>query len=142
MTSCISEEDIPDDPKLTEEFRSLIGSIGYCSTTLRYDISYAVSALSRSQQDQTDNVLIGAVDVSFTMDTHTRRSRGGYINFVNDGTVRWKSGLHSIVTLSICEPEYIALCSEVCVIVDRLSSQTVIWEDKRSTILIIENECS
>jgi hypothetical protein len=47
MTSCISEEDIPNDPNLMEEFRILLGSIGYCSTTLRYDISYAVSALSR-----------------------------------------------------------------------------------------------
>ena len=132
-----------------EEFRSLIGIIGYCSTALRYDISYAVSALSRhlarpckkavdaarrviqyllttrdfaiewkssrqSQEDQTDNILIGEVDASFVMDTNTRRSHGGYINFVNDGTVSWKSGLQSIVTLSSCEGEYIALCSEVC----------------------------
>ncbi len=45
----ITEDDIPGqpDPKLMEEFRSLIGSIGYCSSSLRYDISYAVSALSR-----------------------------------------------------------------------------------------------
>ncbi len=97
----ITEDDIPDqpDPKLMEEFRNLIGSIDYCSTALRYDISYAVSVLSRyltrsckravdaarlviqyllttrdfaiewkssrqSQQDQTDNVLIGAVHPS------------------------------------------------------------------------------
>jgi hypothetical protein len=105
------------DPILViEEFRSLIGSIGYCSTALRYDISYAVSALRRhltrtckkvvdvtrrviqylltsrdfviewkssrhSQQDQTDDVLIGAADASFAMDTHTRRSHGGYISW-------------------------------------------------------------
>jgi len=185
----ITEDDIPDqpDPKLMEEFRSLIGSIGYCSTALRYDISYAVSALSRhlarpckkavdtarrviqyllttrdfaiewkssrqSQQDQTDNVLIGAVDASFAMDTHTRRSHGGYINFVNDGAVSWKSGLQSIVTLSSCEAEYIALCSEVCEVRYLRSllrslgfkqrDSTVIWEDNRSTILIAENECS
>ncbi len=50
----ITEEDIPEqsDPKLmdsksSEDFRSLIGSIGYCSTVIRDDISYAVSALSR-----------------------------------------------------------------------------------------------
>jgi hypothetical protein len=185
----ITEEDIPEQPnsKLMEEFRSLIGSIGYCSSALRYDISYAVSALSRhlakpckkavdaarrviqyllttrdfaiewkssrqSQQDQTDNVLIGAVDASFAMDTHTRRSHGGYINFVNDGAVSWKSGLQSIVTLSSCEAEYIALCSEVCEVRYLRSllrslgfkqrDSTVIWEDNRSTILIAENECS
>ncbi len=133
----ITQDDIPDqpDPKLMEEFRILIGSIGYCSTALRYDIRYSVSVLIRhltrsckkavdaprrviqyllttrdfviewkssrqAQQDQTDNVLIGAVDASFLTDTHTRRSHGGYINFVNDGAVSWRSGLQSIVTLT------------------------------------------
>jgi hypothetical protein len=45
----ITEVDIPDqpDPKLVEDFKSLIGSMGYCSTTLRYDINYTVSTLSR-----------------------------------------------------------------------------------------------
>ncbi len=49
----ITEEDIPEqpDPKLmdsksSEDFRSF-GSIDYCSTAIRDDISYAVSALSR-----------------------------------------------------------------------------------------------
>jgi hypothetical protein len=185
----ITEEDIPEqtDLKLMEEFRSLIGSIAYCSTALRYDINYVVSTLSRhlarpcknavdaarrviqyllttrdfaiewkssrqSQQDQTDNVLIGAVDASFAMDTHTRRSHGGYINFVNDGAVSWKSGLQSIVTLSSCEAEYIALCSEVCEVWYLRSllrslgfkqrDSTVIWEDNRSTILIAESAVS
>ena len=51
------------------------------------------------------DVLIGAVDASFTMDTLTRR--------LHDGAVSWKSGLQSTVTLSSCEAEYIPLCSEV-----------------------------
>jgi hypothetical protein len=77
------------------------------------------------------------------MDTHTRRSHGGYINFVNDGTVRWKNGLQSIVTLSRCEAEYIALCSKVCQVRylrsllrslgNKQRDSTVIWEDNRST---------
>jgi hypothetical protein len=106
----------------------------------------------QSQQDQTDNVLIGAVDASFAMGTRTRRSHGGYINFVNDGAVSWKRGLQSIVTLSSCEAECIALCSEVCEVRYLRSllrslgfkqrDSTVIWEDNRSTILIAENECS
>ena len=86
------------------------------------------------------------------MDTHTRRSRGGYINFVNDGAVSWKSRLQGIVTLSSCEDEYIALCSEVCEVRYlrwllrslgfKQRESTVIWENNRSTILIAENECS
>ncbi len=86
------------------------------------------------------------------MDTHTRRSHEGYINFVNDGTVSWKNGLQCIVTLSSCESEYIALCSEVCevrylrsllhLLGFKQCDSTVIWEDNRSTIFIAENECS
>ena len=131
------------------EMRSLIGSIGYCATAVRFDISHAVSVLSRhlarpcsktidaakriikylacsrdfaitwssSEEEEKQgsaNAVIGAVDASFAMDTMTRKSHGGFINFVNNGAVSWKSGLQSIVTLSSCEAEYVALCSEVC----------------------------
>ena len=50
----------------------------------------------------------------FAMDAMTRKSHGGFINFVNNGAVSWKSGLQSIVTLSSCEAEYVALYSVVC----------------------------
>ena len=61
------------------------------------------------------NLLVGSVDTSFAMDPMTRRSHGGYINFVNSGPVSWKyPGLQPIVTLSICEAEYVAFCSEIC----------------------------
>ena len=60
------------------------------------------------------NILVGAVDASFAADAMTRRSHGGYINFINSGPVSWKSGLQPIVTLSSCESEYVALCAEVC----------------------------
>jgi hypothetical protein len=85
---------------------SYIDKIGQC-----FGLIGSVSKSSRqSQQDQTNNILIGTVDVSFAMDTHTRRSNGDYINFVNDGTIIWKSGLQSVVMLSSCEPEYIGVC--------------------------------
>ena len=48
------------------------------------------------------------------MDAMTRKSQGGFIKFVNNGAFSWKSGLQSIVALSSCEAEYVALCSEVC----------------------------
>jgi hypothetical protein len=84
------------------------------------------------------------------MDTLTRHSHGGYINFVNDGTVRWKSGLQSIVTLSSCETVYIDLCSEVCeirylwsllrVFGSKQRECAIIREDNCVTILLVENE--
>jgi hypothetical protein len=98
------------------------------------------------------NVLSGAVDASFAMDAMTRRSHGGFINFINHGAVSWKSGLQPIVTLSSCEAEYVALCSEVCEVkyirnlLDDLGFQqqeaTLIWEDNRAAILVAEQETS
>ena len=82
----------------------------------------------------------------------SRRSHGGFINFVNNGAVSWKSGLQSIVTLSSCEAEYVALCSEVCEVKylrslmrelgHKQREPTLIWEDNKAAILIAENECS
>jgi hypothetical protein len=116
--------------------------IQYILTTRDFAIEWKLSR--QSQQDQTDNVLIGTVDASFAMDTYTRRSHGGYINFVNDGAVSWKSGLQSIVTLSSCEAEYITLCSEVCEVRYLRSllrslglnqrDSTVIWTDQGALV--------
>ena len=77
--------------------------------------------------------------------TMTRKSHGGFINFVNNGAVSWKSGLQSIVTLSSCEAEYVALCSEVCEVKyfralmrelgHKQQESTLIWEDNKAAIL-------
>jgi hypothetical protein len=91
---------------------------------------------------------VGAVDASFAADAMTRRSHGGYINFINSGPVSWKSGLQPIVTLSSCESEYVALCAEVCEVkylrnlIGELGYEqkeaTLIWEDNKAAILIAE----
>lgn len=185
----LTAEDFIEEPTeaMITEMRSLIGSIGYCATAVRFDISHAVSVLSRhlarpchkaldaakriikylawtrdfaiqwtsSEEEERQgsaNTVIGAVDASFAMDTMTRKSHGGFINFVNNGAVSWKSGLQSIVTLSSCEAEYVALCSEVCEVKylralmrelgHKQPESTLIWEDNKAAILIAENECS
>ena len=124
--------------------------IKYLAGTRDFAITWMSSALEEEQG--CDNVIIGAVDASFAMDAMTRKSHGGFINFVNNGTVSWKSGLQSIVTLSSCEAEYVALCSEVCEVKylrslmrelgHRQVESTLIWEDNKAAILIAENECS
>ena len=185
----LTESDFDQEPteEMKSELRSLIGSIGYATTALRYDAAYAVSILSRhlvrpcskviagarrvivylyhsrdftikwssSRAEQcagTTNILFGSVDASFAMDEATRRSHGGFINFVNHGAVSWKSGLQQIVTLSSCEAEYIALCSEVCEVMYLRNlmrelgfmqeESTLIWEDNRAAIALAENEVS
>ena len=186
---CLTETDFDVEPteEMIHEMRSIIGSISYAMTALRYDVAYAVSALSRhlarpcqkvidaakrviiylystrdfsiewtSSRAEMEagkaNVLTGSVDASFAMDPMTRRSHGGYINFVNSGPVSWKSGLQPIVTLSSCEAEYVALCSEVCEVkylrnlLDELGHKqlepTLIWEDNKAAILVGSQECS
>jgi hypothetical protein len=103
-------------------------------------------------QDGTANVLTGSVDASFGMDSMTRRSHAGYLNFVNHGAISWKSGLQPIVTLSSCEAEYLGLCAEVCevkylrnLLADlghEQTESTLIWEDNRAAILVAQQECS
>jgi len=117
----------PTESMITE-MRRLIGSIGYCGTAVRFDISHVVSVLSRHlarpctkvteavkriikylaetrdfatkwmslvEEQGSANVIIGAVDASFVMDTMTQKSHWGFINFVNNWAVSWKSGLQS-----------------------------------------------
>ena len=115
---------------------------------------FAIQWTSSEEEERqgSANTVIGAVDASFAMDTMTRKSHGGFINFVNNGAVSWKSGLQSIVTLSSCEAEYVALCSEVCEVKylralmrelgHKQPESTLIWEDNKAAILIAENECS
>jgi hypothetical protein len=77
---------------------------------------------------------------------------GFFINFVNNGAVSWKRWLQNIVTLSSCEAEYVALCSEVCEVKylcslmrelgHKQAKSTLIWEDNKAAILIAENQCS
>ena len=45
----LTEEDFAEEPteSMISEMRSLIGSIGYCATAVRFDIGHAVSVLSR-----------------------------------------------------------------------------------------------
>ncbi len=91
----ISESDFVEEP--TEEmitlYRSLIGSIGYAAVTVRFDVSYALSVLSR-HLSRPNARLIAAVDGSFAMCKLTRRSHFGYTTFLNRGLISWKS--HSL----------------------------------------------
>ena len=42
------------------EYRSLIGTIGYCAITVRFDIAYAVSVLSRYLAKPCKKVVLAA----------------------------------------------------------------------------------
>ena len=52
-------EEVPSE-EMKSEYRSLIGSIGYCAITVRFDIAYAVSVLSRHLAKPCKKVVLAA----------------------------------------------------------------------------------
>ena len=59
--------------------------IKYLAGTRDFAVKWTSSALDEEQGSA--NVIMGAVDASFAMDVMTRKSHGGFINFVNNGAV-------------------------------------------------------
>jgi hypothetical protein len=52
-------EEVPSE-EMKNEYRSLIGSIGYCAISVRFDIAYAVSVLSRHLAKPCKKVVLAA----------------------------------------------------------------------------------
>ena len=98
-------------------YRSLIGSIGFCATAVRYDIAFAISVLSRHLA-RPNTKLISAAKRAIQYLKRTRNS-----------------GI-----------EYVVLCSMVCEVKSLQSlmaelgfpqEPTLIWEDNSATIMIL-----
>jgi hypothetical protein len=79
--------------------------IRYLSGTAKLGLRYSPTSWLGTDTDK----LVAYCDADFAGDTDTRRSTSGYIVFFNGGPVTWFSKLQSIVTLSSCESEYVAL---------------------------------
>ncbi|GJX99364.1 hypothetical protein Tco_0356383 [Tanacetum coccineum] len=119
-------------------YASAIGSIMYAMTCTRPDVSFALSMVSRHQQNPGEgrwtavkNILkylrntkdmflvYGGekelkvtcyCDASWQTHKDNSRSQSGWIFLLNGGAVTWKSSKQDIVTDSTCESEYIAAC--------------------------------
>ena len=117
-------------------YASAVGSIMYAMTCTRPDVSYALSMVSRYQQDPgeahwtavksimkylrntKDRLLIyggeselrvsGYSDASFQTDRDDSCSQSGWVFLLNGGAVTWKSSKQGTVADSTCESEYIA----------------------------------
>ncbi len=116
-------------------YRALVGSLLFAAVCTRTDISQAVAALCRFQQNPGpehwkagkralrytvgsaslgltfgggNNVfeLVGWCDADFAGDPDTRRSTTGYVFYLCGGVISYKSMLQKAVTLSTCEAEY------------------------------------
>ncbi|GJU74008.1 putative RNA-directed DNA polymerase [Tanacetum coccineum] len=133
-------------PKTDEEldrmsrvpYASAVGSIMYAMTCTRPDVSFALSMVSRHQQNPGEghwtavkNILkylrntkdrflvyggeeelrvTGYYDASWQTDKDDSRSQSGWVFLLNGGAVTWKSSKQDTVADSTCESEYIAAC--------------------------------
>lgn len=118
-------------------YRELIGSLMYAMLGTRPDIAHAIGFLSRFNNCATKvhfrialkvlkylkttidrkilyryqghTNLLGFVDADYATCKQTRRSTSGYIFYLNDGPISWKSMRQSVVALSSNEAEFISL---------------------------------
>ena len=81
--------------------RALHQLIGYVGST------YAKLYL----QKPSDLKVFGFVDSNFATNKDTRQSVTGYILTVGGSLILWMSKMQPSVTLSLCEAEYVALCT-------------------------------
>eukprot|EP00041_Stephanoeca_diplocostata_P006114 m.75724 g.75724 ORF g.75724 m.75724 type:complete len:1030 (+) comp16183_c0_seq2:5733-8822(+) len=172
----------PHSPQRTRQYQQLLGTLSYIATTTRPDIAFAVSALGQVAKNPSHtnvkhahrtlghlnrtsnfslqynitsgtNSLTGYVDASYA-DSLSHRSQTGYIIFLNDGPVSWRSKCQHYTALSTQEAEVVAACDairEIQYIRDILASwhtpnawhtiqdqPTVLFEDNEAAITFFE----
>ena len=135
----ITETDfeVPSTPEQISLYRSLIGSIGYTATTCRFDISYAMSMLSRYLA-KPNTSLIDAAKRVIAMCPLTRKSHAGYVIFMNHGVISYKSKLQNIVTLASAESEFVTLSDVTCEVkyFRELSRRGLGYPQRHATIVL------
>ena len=117
-------------------YASVVGSLLYCQTCTRPDISFAVGMLGRYQsnpgldhwkaakkvlrylQGTKDYMLtyrrsnhlevVGYSDSDFAGCVDSRKSIFGYLFLLAEGAISWKSGKESIIATSTMEAEFVA----------------------------------
>jgi hypothetical protein len=130
-------------PDLRTPTQQIVGSLSYLSTTVRADICYATSTLSRVSHSpnkkqynaalHTVKYLNGSANLGLSwklQDRHTRnvpvvyvdaayadadgyRSTTGYIVMMNGAPISWASRTQKFVTTSSTEAEIVAACDAV-----------------------------
>lgn len=131
-----SPEDYTADPDLRTLYARQIGSLMYAMLGTRPDIAFAVSFLSRHMSNPTEEHLkavkrvfrylkgtmdyelvyqgdlkpvVGYTDADYGADPSTRRSTSGYVFNVGSAPISWMSKRQTVVALSNCEAELMAM---------------------------------
>lgn len=162
------------------QFQKLLGCLLYISVNTRPDIAASVSILAQkvSQPRMEDwnelkrtlkylkgtahlklalgkkgyqgDLLVGYSDANWAEDKSNRKSNSGHVLLVNGVAVCWSSRKQSLVALSTCEAEFVAL-SEACRAAfwvrkllnemrQDVSEPTIIFEDNQSCLKLVEQE--
>ncbi|GJX95458.1 retrotransposon protein, putative, ty1-copia subclass [Tanacetum coccineum] len=94
-----------------------VGSIMYAMTYTRPDVSFALSMVSRHQQNsgkgyggEEELRVTGYCDASWQTYKDDSHSQAGWVFLLNGGDVTWKSLKQDTVADFTCESEYIAAC--------------------------------
>jgi hypothetical protein len=127
-----------------EHHEALMYLVGYVKKTMKTRITYGRKP--REDIGFEMNQLGGYVDASFAGDIDTRKSKTGFVLFLNGGPVSWKSKDQSIVALSTTDSEIdaaVRAIREVKGIRAQLfelnleqDQPTILYEDNAATISI------
>lgn len=169
-----NNEDVSKRIHTIDQYQSLVGSLIYVSTKTRPDIAFAVHEVAKKMSEPTENDWlaakrivrylkgtqsvglvfhgngepIGYADASFApKKSDSRKSIGGYTFLYGGAAITWKSKKQSIIALSSCEAELIALTEAVkegqwlkkLFNEFKIELKLTIREDNQSTVKIAEN---
>jgi transposase InsO family protein len=156
-----------------EPYLQLVGSIMYAATVARPDLALVASELGRFMKDPReehmtaaknvlkyikgtlgrrlvyprggDSILRVYVDADYAGDRDTRKSRTGYVIFLGDAAVEWRSTKQTCTTTSTFTAELVALSEAVKALVplrvlcEELEvpqrAATIVFEDNRAAYL-------
>lgn len=161
------------------QYQKLLGSLLYVSVNTRPDVAASISILAQkvskpTQEDWNElkrvakylkgtadmklvlanhnfngDILYGYSDANWADDKNDRKSQSGHVFMVNGAAVCWSSRKQTLVALSTCESEFIAL-SEACRAaawmrrllndLKQSVSSVTIHEDNQSCLKLIEEE--
>ncbi len=131
------DKETPINPYPAQQYQSAIGFLMYTMIYTRLDLIYAVSKLSQYGSNpkkvhwkavkrvlqyvkgtldhsltfegtSSAMSLIGYTDSDWAGDKESQRSTSGYVFFLGNGPISWKSKLQPTVALSSCKVKYIA----------------------------------
>ena len=173
----VLDKSINSDNNIINDFQQKVGSILYAATHTRPDIMFSTTQLAKVSSNPTNEqlkylkrvfkyikntihlslridsskeiILKGYADASYASDTRDRRSISGYIFYIDDTPISWKTSKQKLVAKSTMEAELYALedATSECIWLRYILTQlgfnqpsTTIYQDNQATIKYVLNQ--